>query len=171
MFVPHGITVQVVVNFVWFLFDLVIAFTHWKFGRAEFAELASARWFTPWTLLTFAIAISIVAGAAMQMGTTGEIYTAFLMNVLMSALFIGMFVRRSGVHGQSMWIAVLKCIGTLAPTIQIWLTNHDVFVLAMGVSCFSLDVIYIVLLSRRHRDFGINRWTRRPLTAPAPVTA
>ena len=48
-----------------------------------------------------------------------------------------------------MTIAVAKCIGTLAPTIQHGLLNGvNEYVLLMGALCFVWDIIYIALLAR-----------------------
>jgi hypothetical protein len=70
----------------------------------------------------------------------------------MSGLFIGMFVARRGSRGQSMTIAVAKCIGTAAPTIVFGVDEHSAFILTLGLLCLAVDLGYIGLLawSRRH---------------------
>ena len=70
-------------------------------------------------------------------------YTAALSNVLMSVLFIDMFVRRKGMEGQSIAIAVLKWIGTFSS----WLTlRSNPLIFCLGPLCFIFDAIYVTLL-------------------------
>jgi hypothetical protein len=64
-------------------------------------------------------------------------YAAFLQNLLMSGLFIAMFVARRGPRGQSIVIAVAKWIGTLAPTIALGALAGSAFIFGVGVSAAS----------------------------------
>ena len=73
-------------------------------------------------------------------------YSAFLQNVVMSILFIQLFVKRNGDFGQSLLLAVAKWIGTLAPTILMGVITYNPIVLVCGIFCTVFDVIYIVLL-------------------------
>ena len=43
----------------------------------------------------------------------GSVYTAFIDNLIMSALFLSMLLRRGDRRGQSMWIAWGKLLGTV----------------------------------------------------------
>jgi hypothetical protein len=79
----------------------------------------------------------------------GAAYSAFLQNLLMSVLFIHMYVRRGGSEGQSVSIAVSKWIGTLAPTIHYGvLDGGNLLVLVAGAFCTLFDLVYIGLLVR-----------------------
>jgi hypothetical protein len=75
-------------------------------------------------------------------------YAAFLQNLLMSGLFIAMFVARGGPRGQSMLIAVAKWIGTLAPTIVFGWFGNSPLILGLGTLCSIFDLTYIGLLWR-----------------------
>jgi hypothetical protein len=81
-------------------------------------------------------------------------YSAFLQNLLMSGLFIAMFVARRGPRGQSLLIAVAKWIGTLAPTILLGFLADSLFVIVIGLLCSVFDLAYIALLlwARRNPD-------------------
>ena len=57
-----------------------------------------------------------------------------------------MLKERKSDKGQSMTIAVCKCIGTLTPTIYGTLEGNW-FILVTGIICFVFDVIYIFALS------------------------
>jgi hypothetical protein len=71
---------------------------------------------------------------------------AFLQNLLMSILFIAMFVARRGPRGQSIVIAVAKWIGTLASTIAFGALAGSMFILGLGILCSVFDLAYLGLL-------------------------
>ena len=75
----------------------------------------------------------------------GEKYSAFLQNIAMSIAYLYMLNRRKSSKGQSMTIAVCKCIGTLTPTI-FGTIEGNMFILVTGVICFIFDMIYIYCL-------------------------
>ncbi len=82
---------------------------------------------------------------------------------MMSVLFVAMPLRRNNVEGQSMVIAVFKWIGTLAPTIQAYPLTADRLILALGISIFLYNVVYIVMLYRKLRGLGLHPLTRQPV--------
>jgi hypothetical protein len=73
-------------------------------------------------------------------------YSAFLQNLLMSGLFIALFVARRGSRGQTLLIAFAKWIGTLAPTILLGAIGSSGFILGIGILCSVFDLVYIGLL-------------------------
>jgi hypothetical protein len=79
-------------------------------------------------------------------------YSAFLQNLLMSGLFIAMFVARRGPRGQTLLIATAKWIGTLAPTILFGFMPGSLFVIGVGLLCGVFDLAYIGLLIWAKRD-------------------
>jgi hypothetical protein len=84
----------------------------------------------------------------------GRQYSAFLQNLLMSVLFIGMLVNRGNREGQSLTIAVSKWLGTLAPTILFGvlggehMNGPNTLILVAGSFCSLFDLIYIWMLLR-----------------------
>jgi hypothetical protein len=80
---------------------------------------------------------------------------AFLQNLLMSGLFIAMFVARRGPRGQSIVIAVAKWIGTLAPTIALGALAGSAFIFGVGVLCSVLDLAYLGLLIWARQNLAI----------------
>jgi hypothetical protein len=152
---------QGIINLVWALTDVIIVYTFFRFGRAEFPTLSGA-FFVGWGVLVFA------SSYAVQWLFIGEFgwsdaggYSAFLQNLLMSGLFLAMLVARRGPRGQSMLIAVAKWIGTLAPTIAFGAYKHSPFILGIGILCSVFDLVYIGLLYH----------TRTARTAPATGAA
>jgi hypothetical protein len=156
-------SLQLVINVIWFAFDLVILYTYFRYGRSEFPASVDPKWFVPWSILALVVGFVTQYFTALEFpGLPGAMYSAFVINLVMSILFIGMLVRRTGVEGQSMGVAVFKWLGTAAPTLLFYLVSGSKLVLALGVLVFVFDLIYIGMLVQGFRDLGLNPWTRRP---------
>lgn len=147
--IATGISVQGIFNIAWALADIMIVYTFLRFGRSELPAWVTRNLFIGWALLLG------VASFAVQLLFAGEFgweqasrYAAFLQNLLMSGLFIAMFVARGGTRGQSMLIAVAKWIGTLAPTIVFGWIGNSPLILGLGALCSVFDLAYIGLLWR-----------------------
>jgi hypothetical protein len=147
--VVTALSVQGVINIVWALADVVILYTFFRFGRSELPAWVTRNLFLGWALLlgvaSFAVQLLFVAEFDWEAASR---YSAFLQNLLMSGLFIAMFVARGGTRGQSLLIAVAKWIGTLAPTIVFGWFGNSPLVLGLGVLCSIFDLVYIGLLWR-----------------------
>lgn len=140
---------QAWVNLVWALADVVILYTFFRNGRREFPRFVSRALFVSFGLLIVASSFLIQWLFIAEFGAAGmkaAEYSAFLQNLLMSGLFIAMFVARRGPRGQSLLIAVAKWLGTLAPTILFGFLGHSVFVIGIGLLCSVFDLAYIGLL-------------------------
>jgi len=156
------VSIQKVVTAIWFGLDAIIVYTYFKYGRRDFSK-AHEKFFIPWSIAAFMVSFIVIYAMAMEFGESwGARYSAFAQNLLMSILFIGMLVRRNNVEGQSMWIAILKWLGTLAPTIQYYARTGSGLILVFGIGCFIYDVIYIWMLRRKFIELGLNPFTRKP---------
>lgn len=154
-----GIDPQTIVNWVWFLCDCVIVFTFFKYGKQWMPNLVKDHFACVGFLIFFTGAAAQLAFFFHLQWLEAAQYSAFAQNVVMSVLFVFMFLHRKGPEGQSLVIAMAKCIGTLAPTLQQGLVDGlNVYILIMGALCFLWDVIYICLLikagksSEQHAD-------------------
>jgi hypothetical protein len=146
---------QAGINLVWAVADLAIVYTFVRYGRAELPSFVTTGLFVGGGLGLLATAYVVQWAFVVEFGfSQGARYSAFLQNLLMSGLFIAMFLGRQGSRGQSMTIAVGKCIGTAAPTIVFGVHEGSPFIVLIGAACFVLDVAYIALLAwaRRHPD-------------------
>ena len=144
-----GASLQTIINAVWFAFDVGILYTYFKYGRKYFPHNLAARAFIGWSVLGLVTALCVEYAFIREFGVAvGAGYAAFLQNLLMSVLFIDMFVRRGGSEGQSLYIAVNKWVGTLAPTILFGIVgdggfpNGSLLILVLGVFCSVFDLIY-----------------------------
>lgn len=151
----EGGGLQAFINAIWFLFDIGIIYTYFKFGRKYFSPELPNSWFIGWSLLVLLSAFCVEYAFTREFGVfKGGAYAAFLQNLVMSVLFINMLVSRGSREGQSLLLAVNKCIGTLAPTIQFGIIGDlgfprgSLLVFAAGLFCFMFDVIYICMLQQ-----------------------
>jgi hypothetical protein len=147
----HGLmtalSVQGVVNIIWALTDLVIVYTFFRFGRSELPAFVTGPLFLAWGALVFSSAYIVQGLFIVQFDwVAGARYSAFLQNLLMSGLFLAMFVGRRGSRGQSLVIACAKWLGTLAPTIIFGIYENAPFILGLGLLCSVFDLAYIGLL-------------------------
>lgn len=147
----HGLTttltVQAFVNLVWAMGDVLIVYTYFRFGRAEFPDAVTRVMFVLWSVLLFAASFAVQWLFIAQFGVHDAArYSAFLQNLLMSGLFIGMLIARRGLRGQSHTLAIAKWIGTLAPTILFGVIERSPLILGLGVMCSVFDIVYIGLV-------------------------
>ena len=146
---------QAYINLVWVLADLAIVHTFFRYGRKELPSFVTRGMFVWWGVGVFAAAFAVQWAFVVEFGfPSAARYSAFLQNLLMSGLFLPMFVGRRGTRGQSMTIAIAKWIGTAAPTVIFGVHEGSAFILTLGILCFVLDVAYIALLAwaRRHPE-------------------
>ena len=133
--------------------DIAIIYTYFKFGKKEFPENAQ-KYFVSFSILAFITCAVIELAFFITFDPLGAAqYSAFAQNAAMSILFIVMLFRRNSTRGQSMTIAIAKCIGTLAPTLQqgvLWEINP--YIIMTGAVCFVFDILYIYLLYRFKKE-------------------
>jgi len=93
-------------------------------------------------LLLFAVMLLMyVLGYKLRMWA----YMAFLINAIMSALFLIRFIMEPGLW-VSIPIAIAKLKGTLAATILDGLMGRNLILLWLGGICLILDVCYVYLI-------------------------
>jgi hypothetical protein len=139
---------QAYINLVWALADVAIVYTFFRYGRSELPSWVTTSMFVSWGVGVLATAFVVQWAFVAEFDfAQAARYAAFLQNLLMSGLFIAMFVGRQGPRGQSMTIAVAKWIGTAAPTIVFGVHEDSAFILTIGILCFVFDVAYIALLA------------------------
>jgi hypothetical protein len=142
-----AVSLQGLVNLVWALADLAIVYTFFAFGRAEFPRFVTRPMFITWGVLVFGAAYAVQWLFMAEFGVQDAArYSAFLQNLLMSGMFIAMFVARRGLRGQTLTIAIAKWLGTLAPTILLGVIENSPFILGIGIMCSVFDLVYIGLV-------------------------
>lgn len=146
LFIRKSIGAQAIANACWFVLDIFLVVTYLKFGKEECLDSTSKKWFLPWTILVLIACFVLQLLFIKEFGSIeGEKYSAYLQNIAMSIAFLVMLRERKSSRGQTMTIAVCKCIGTLTPTIYGTIEGNT-FILVTGIICFVFDVIYIYFL-------------------------
>ncbi|MEU6896061.1 hypothetical protein ABZ934_30795 [Streptomyces sp. NPDC046557] len=166
-------TAQVVMNMVWAVADVVIVYTYLRYGRAELPDFVTRPLFAVWSGLVFASAFVVQWLFIAEFGPQdGGHYSAFLQNLLMSALFIALYASRRGPLGQSLVIAVAKWIGTLAAAFLFGVVEYSPLVLGLGILCSVFDLAYIALLVKNPAGGGgapSLRWWKGQRSQPPPT--
>jgi hypothetical protein len=149
------------VNVVWFAFDTVIVFQFLRYGRSQFKGTLPDRYFYPLFVLSLVVAFGGVLTMSYEFKDFVGKYAAFSQNLMMSILFVAMLVRRNNVSGQSLYIALLKMIGTLLPSILFFMLDQSApFMNYLFVSIFVFDLVYVVALYVKLKETGIKPWAR-----------
>lgn len=150
-FVRPSNGVQHTINIVWFLLDCVIGYTIVRFGPDEFPYLSRSVFYGCFiALLGFAYPAVNLFGTQFDQGD--GLFSAFAMNLMMSALFISMFMARPAGRGQSVGIATAKLAGTAFASASVAVKSnlapryHGGLLPYIYIACFLLDLVYLGLL-------------------------
>ena len=173
---------QRIVDAMWFFFDCVILYLKFRYGRSEYERALPGlgkKLYYPYVILIVFISTLAVMSISVELEDHQGAYAAYQQNIFISSLFIPMALRRGNTDGQSMYIAISKCLGTVAPSAMgaiVLIRSYGVKIsdfLVLGFMpymklliccCLLFDVAYIILLYRMFKKEGKNPWTRRPLT-------
>ena len=148
LFIRHSYDAQAFANAAWFLLDIFIVVTYLKYGKEECSSQSEKKWFVLWTILSLVCCFILQLLFMYEFGDVeGEKYSAFLQNIIMSICYLYMLGNRKSSKGQTMTIAICKCVGTLTPTI-IGAIGGNVFLIVTGVICFIFDIMYIYFLDK-----------------------
>jgi hypothetical protein len=153
--VGNHLNLQRIINIVWFAFDAAIFVSYFIYGLKEWPQQISKKLFYPYAGLGLIIGYLFVYLISVEVDHSQGIYAAFIQNLMMSLLFINMLNYRKSTVGQSPAIALFKMIGTVAPTIIFG--AKSAFVLFLGVGCFVVDIIYLILLLQFAGQTGLIR--------------
>ena len=146
LFIRKEIGAQAIANTAWFLLDIFLVITWFKYGKEEMNGELGKKCFIPWTILVLVSCFVLQILFIVEFGDVeGEKYSAFLQNIAMSITYLYMLNSRKSSKGQTMTIAICKCIGTLTPTIYGTLEGN-IFILVTGIICFIFDIVYIFFL-------------------------
>jgi hypothetical protein len=151
---PHS-PPQLYINYVWFSLDALIVFQFLKFGRPEFPKLSSRQFYFMFSF-GLAMAFSAVLFVTYEFEDWQGAYAAFGQNLMMSVLFIAMFLNRGGLRGQSFNIALLKMLGTGVSSLAFYLyqpISQGSFLMPfLYVSIFACDAVYTGLVYQRYKE-------------------
>ena len=173
--------VQRAMDCMWFLFDCVIVYLKFKYGRDEYHKALPGfgeKLFKPYLCLIIFLSFLGVYTISVELNDHQGAYAAYLQNIFISSLYVQMLYRKGSTDGQYMYIAILKFFGTVAPSAMGAITCMLAYGISVGdflkpafmplmkflvIGCMIFDVTYIVLLYRQFKHEGKNPWTRKPL--------
>ncbi|MEW6603757.1 MAG: hypothetical protein AB1351_03590 [Thermoproteota archaeon] len=150
---PHS-PPQLYINYAWFGLDAIIVFQFLKFGRAEFPKFSASQFYL---VFTFALimAFCAVLFITYEFEDWKGAYAAFGQNLMMSILFIWMFLSRDSIRGQSFYIALFKMLGTGVSSLAFYLyqpiSQGSLLMPYLYISIFICDLAYLILIYQRYR--------------------
>jgi hypothetical protein len=160
---------QLYINVLWFVLDGIMLYQFLRFGRYVVAGTLFERYFYPLVVAALTLSVAFVWTGYLEFNDIYGRFTAYPANMVMSALFIAMLIRRNDVSGQSMYIAIFKLLGTGSSALAVFLIlNYAPFLKFCYVGILALDIVYCIALYAQFRRMGLNPFTRRPLK-PQPV--
>ncbi|WP_192347271.1 hypothetical protein [Algoriphagus sp. Y33] len=156
-YLVFGYHVSTFVNCIWVLIDIGILFTYFKYGHQE-VKVGKAVFYGQAS--AFLMACFIVQHLAFErLGVVnGALYVGYFINFLMSFLFVRMYFRRPDLKGQSLLIAIPKCLGTFSTTLLFGIIGSKTAggvhepILYIGLVIFVTDLIYISLVAGRRKN-------------------
>ncbi|AHN21349.1 hypothetical protein [Lysinibacillus varians] len=137
---PHN-DFQRIITFSWFVLDLVIMWQYLIYGRKEFKNTMSTTLFYTSFLFTLATSFLVILALSHELHDMQRIYAAFIQNLMMSGLFIGLFFARGSLAGQSMSIAVCKMIGTLFAAVAFYFYSSIPLITIISMATFMYDCL------------------------------
>ncbi|GAA4298677.1 hypothetical protein [Nibribacter koreensis] len=157
---PHPAP-QLYIDYLWLLFDIGILVQYLRYGSKEFPDHLPRALFYPTFAFSLIFAALLIAAISREFNEYIGIYAAFGQNLMMSILFVRMYLKRYHVQGQSIYIALAKLIGTVFPSVLFYLyfpKSYLLILLYMGILLF--DTVYFYLLYRHIKKEGISPWKR-----------
>ncbi|MBA9078794.1 hypothetical protein [Rufibacter quisquiliarum] len=152
---------QLFIDYLWLLFDVGILWQYIRYGRSSFPEQLPQNLFYPAFLFSLVFAALLIAVISVEFNEYIGIYAAFGQNLMMSILFVHLFLKRKGVQGQSVYIALAKMVGTIFPSVLFYLYFPESYLLLLlygGI--FVFDLVYFLLLYFQLRRERENPWAR-----------
>lgn len=164
---------QFTVDFVWFVFDLVIVAQTLRYGPRQFAWLGRRGFYALFALMLAVTGPSVVL-VNKEFHDVYAIRVTFLQTLLMSGLFLAMLNARRSLAGQSLGVALAKMGGTVLASLGVLLYppdpvyRHSVLLPFLYVAIFALDLTYTLLvwhLGREERRTGAASPVEEPIPA------
>ena len=154
-------------NGLFFIFDLGVLYTCYRFGREDFDWPLLKAWFRP--ILAFCLTLSFASTYFFVRAfddTYGGLAAAVIMPVY-SAMLIAMLLRRNSVKGQSLYIGLAILIGDSSgyiPTLYAhqmgWTSTPLLWIHTGMIITLLLHVLYIALYCYIARRDGVSLWQR-----------
>jgi hypothetical protein len=147
----------------WLMVDLIIVYQLFRFGGRH-QGVAELRRYWYWAVfLGILFSLGGHSSFAVYNGDEFGLEDSYLINLVMSILFVRMYFTYQDTSKLARWIAWTKMLGTLCGSVglTIMLNSMDPpwprslwFLYYLMIACFGFDMIYIGLVSRRRSQQG-----------------
>jgi len=139
---------QRIFTFLWFMLDVVIMMQFLLYGYKEYKKIIPRKIFYSSFFITLAVSFFIILAMIHEFNDITGKYAAFSQNLMMSGLFIALFIQRGNLSGQSMGIAICKMIGTMFAAVGFYMYFRTPLITIISLATLVYDWIYIVLIYR-----------------------
>jgi len=161
-------------DIVWMCLDAAIVWTVLRYGRQRQTIPELRHWFYPVVAGTFIVALATQWGLEVAIGDAYGFIDAYLIAVMMSALFFFMYFERRSADAYSYTIAWCKLLGNGLTTIGFVVlypllyegASRTPLLYTLCAACVVLDAGYVVLLAKAR---AVADSSRSPSTAHVSV--
>lgn len=139
---------QRIITLLWFILDIFIMIQFLHYGHKEYKKIVPRKIFYSSFLITLVVSFFTILAVMYEFNDLEGKYAAFLQNLMMSGLFIALFLQRRNLSGQSMGIAVCKMIGTMFAAVGFYMYFRTPLITIISLATLIYDWLYIVLIYR-----------------------
>jgi hypothetical protein len=131
---------------IWFFLDVFITWNLFRYGPQQIANATLRRWFAPATVFGLAAWTAMLYFFVKQgMDSPYGGISGYILNVMMSALYIVLLVQQNDLRDFSYLVAWSKMLGTgILSVFNAILVPQNGFLMTLCAVTFLLDVAYIV---------------------------
>ncbi len=153
---PHRVP-QLYINATWLILDTIIFIQLLRLWKSEFPILSSRRFYFS-LLVALITSFCLVLLTSLEFDDFSGVYTAFGQNLMMSILFVLMFLKRDDLRGQTIYIALFKMLGSAASSLGFWQYGAGYLLPFLCIAIFLFDLTYVVLILQKRRQLGNSIW-------------
>ncbi|WP_027002369.1 hypothetical protein [Hugenholtzia roseola] len=140
----------------WFFFDVLLFYRLMQYGDKQISNFFLKKYFKLWVSLAVVMWAALIYTFTVQFGDPIGGTTGYILNLMMSILFIVLFLSNPKEKALSLGIAWCKMIGTVLIVISFWVGAGEFpFVTVIGIATFLIDLCYIALLSNRQKIVSV----------------
>jgi len=160
-FIEPQIAVMSFFNRLWLVCDVILLTQLIKYGKSELPVNLPSYLFLPALGLCMVLSFTGIICFTYEFQDLTGTYSAFIIQLIISILFILMLIRRNSVAGQSLYSALLKMIGTLCFDIISYQHRPEAkFLNFIYVASVIFDLIYVIMVYHKCIEKGISPWKR-----------
>ncbi len=156
---------QILINLAYVGFGLAMGYQAWLYWRADFANLSNKQFYSMMVgAFLFFIGLFIVITFEFDNKEDG-MFAGYVNVLVTSCLFVAMILRRQNVKGQSLYIAMMKWVGTAVLSLSLYIhpfpdLDGSILMHYLYIAIFIIDFIYVILVYQYSRAQNIEPWRR-----------